>query len=144
MRKGSTALRKKSAGSEGHIAWPDIHVVDISLRGMVFRSHQAFDLGDSLSLGLHICVSSQKPPALRPCGDFLKIEGVVVDCRVISWGGIDRVFEITVSFPLLAEEQGAWLVAASRERHAKVKENQATAGLRSEAEFEFESVVGLN
>ncbi len=94
----------------GRLQWPDIELIRVTQRGMVFRSHQLFDLGDTLSIGIHLEVAQDGPQSTGgKRADFLKVEGAVVACQMVSWGGIDRRFEITVLFQSVAENDGGLL-----------------------------------
>ena len=113
---------------------------------MVFRSHQAFDLGDALNLGVHLCA---RPPGNSPAQsvsrDFLTIQGVVVDCRVVSWGRGERFFEITLLFPSVDENECALLVAASRQRSLDPPSgHQDVDGIDDDERPGFDRITGFN
>jgi hypothetical protein len=113
---------------------------------MVFRSHQAFDLGDALNLGVHLCARSPGKPHPQPVGsDFLTIQGVVVDCRVVSWGRGERFFEITLLFPSVDEGECALLVAASRRMSLDPPTgHQDDDGIDEDERPGFDRITGFN
>ncbi len=127
--------------------WPDIQLVEINRRGMVFRSHKLFDLGDSLTLGVHLCARPSANAATQPVsGDFLNVEGIVVDCRILSWGGAEKFYEVTVLFQSLDEDECEILVDASR--HQKLDPPAGCEDDAGEAPTEdetgFDRILGLN
>jgi hypothetical protein len=146
LKQNSSASIKASAANAALLAWPDIHVVEINRRGMVFRSHQAFDLGDALHLGVHLCFRpSNHTAAPHPASsDFLKIEGVVVDCRVVSWGAPEHIFEITLMFPSLDEDECALLVEASRQRNLDPPSAYHDPAFDDESDPGFDRIMGFN
>ena len=124
----------------GRLQWPDIELVRVTQRGMVFRSQQMFDLGDTLSIGIHLEVAPNTAASPDPRADFLKVEGAVVACQMVSWGGIDRRFEITVLFQSIAENDGGILDDINRASEIammpQAAENPENRG--------FGSICGLN
>lgn len=120
--------------------WPDIHVMEIGGRGMIFRTHRSFELGDSLSLGLHLFFRSAEEGEPEPSGsDFMMMEGVVVDCRKLSWAGESPLFQVTLVFPLVSEEECALLAAAGR-----LQPEAEPAGMLEPELASMETVAGLN
>jgi hypothetical protein len=146
LKQNPTASIKASTAAAALLSWPDIHVVEINRRGMVFRSHQAFDLGDALHLGVHLCFrpSASATAPQHASSDFLKIEGVVVDCRVVSWGAPEHVFEITLMFPSLDEDECALLVEASRQRKLDPPSAHHDPAYDEETAPGFDRIMGFN
>jgi hypothetical protein len=113
---------------------------------MVFRSHRAFDLGDILNLGVHLSARPMADPSPRPTSsDFLTIQGVVVACRVISWGRAERFFEITLLFPSVDEDDCAILVEASRQRRLDPPSGHLDDdGFDEDERAGFDRITGFN
>ncbi len=91
----------------------------VSSQGMVFRSANAFDSGTRLAIGLHL---------RKICGDlglseddnglygdrFLKLEGLVADCKIVEASPVECFYQITLIFDNLSEGDRLLLEAVEK------------------------------
>lgn len=99
----------------------------VSSQGMVFKSRSLFESGTRLAIGLHlrkICgdLGLSKKNG-EDCTDlygdrFLKLEGLVADCKLDTISPLDQNYQVTLIFDNLSEADRLLLAAVERSRDA--------------------------
>jgi hypothetical protein len=106
----------------------------VNSQGMVFKSVKAFESGSRLAIGLHL---------RKICGDlgilglntdssgnrFLRLEGLVVDCKIMATSPAEHSYQVTIIFDKLSEEDR--LVLKTVEDQHPVELDRATIGEQS-------------
>jgi hypothetical protein len=91
----------------------------VSSQGMVFKSASVFDSGTRLAIGLHL---------RKICGDlglseddsglygdrFLKLEGLVADCKIVETSALESFYQVTLIFDKLPEGDRLLLEAVEK------------------------------
>ena len=93
----------------------------VNSQGMVFESVKAFESGSRLAIGLHLrkirgdlgLMNSKEDST---CNRFLRLEGLVVDCKMMAASPARHAYQVTLIFDKLAKEDRLLLESIEGQR----------------------------
>jgi hypothetical protein len=105
---------------------PQLILIRICSRGMVFHTQDQYDIGTRLAVGMHL-KKIRGDLGMGKCehgcsinGDhYLNLRGMAVDCRIVEAAKNKVVFEVTVLFDNLGAEDRRVLRTIEAEREAR-------------------------
>jgi hypothetical protein len=141
---------------------PQFKIVRVSSNGLVVRCTRAFEAGSTIGLGVHLHMEFPAALAERSHGSpdsdamardsFVDFKGIVVDCQEIESADSESVsvhrsaplFELTLFFDSITDEQCAALLLAGRESSNLEASSRPLPEFLEWGGAGFDRVCGLN
>lgn len=122
----------------------------VNSQGMVFESVKAFESGSRLAIGLHLrkirgdlgLLNSKEDSA---CNRFLRIEGIVVDCKMMAASPARHSYQVTLIFDKLDKEDRLLLEGIEGQHSGNLDSTRRTGqtGI-SRSRYQIPNPGGLN
>ena len=129
---------------------PVSKLIYVNSQGMVFESVKAFESGSRLAIGLHLRKIRGDLGLLESKDDstgnrFLRLEGLVVDCKIMAASPARHSYQVTLIFDKLSKEDRLMLESVE-DQHSE-KPGRATSAKQpgiSENRYQIPKPGGLN
>ena len=122
----------------------------VNSQGMVFESVKAFESGSRLAIGLHLrkirgdlgLLNSKEDSA---CNRFLRLEGIVVDCKMMAASPARHSYQVTLIFDKLDKEDRLLLEGIEGQHSGNLDNTRRTGqtGI-SRSRYQIPNPGGLN